>query len=111
MENLLYCEVHLICIIIVSLEIVLAARSIDKSAGMRLFIVCFAFVDLSFVFDLLSVMLVPARQLYFLFFSLGAFTWFIYAEYQFSQKRLGKKQAVAAVLPLIIAESLMLFGH
>ena len=111
MENLLYCEVHLICIIIVTLEIVLAARSIDKSAGMRLFIVCFAFVDLSFVFDLLSVMLVPARQLYFLFFSLGAFTWFIYAEYQFSQKRLGKKQAVAAVLPLIIAESLMLFGQ
>ena len=121
METLLYCEVHLICIIIVSLEIILAAKGIDKSLGMRLFTVCFSFIDLSFVFDsllrlsqsgiFLAAFLALWKQLYFLFFSLGAFTWFVYAEYQFSQKRLGKKQAVAAVLPLIIAESLMLFGH
>ena len=51
METLLYCEVHLICIIIVSLEIILAAKGIDKSLGMRLFIMCFSFIDLSFVFD------------------------------------------------------------
>ena len=117
MENLLYSEVHLICIIIVSLEIIQAIKSIDKSPGMRLFVICFAFIDLSFVFNLLlwfaensgrPVLLVPARQLYYLFFGLGAFTWFVYSEYQFSQKRLGKKQIVLAALPFLLAEVLML---
>ena len=117
MENLLYSEVHLICIIIVSLEIIQAIKSIDKSPGMRLFVICFAFIDLSFVFNLLlwfaensgrPVLLVPARQLYFLFFGLGAFTWFVYSEYQFSQKRLGKKHLILASVPFLLAEVLML---
>ena len=119
METLLYSEVYLICIIIVTLEIVFAIKDIDKSISMRLFIICFAFMDLSFVFGLLFNLaavrggaeygyLMAAKQLYFLCTGLGAFSWFVFAEYQFSAEILSKKRLILAMLPFAVRELFLL---
>lgn len=118
MESILFAEVYLLCIIIVTLEIVFAIKDIDKSISMRLFIICFAFMDLSFVFGLLFNLavrggaeygyLMAAKQLYFLCTGLGAFSWFVFAEYQFSAEILSKKRLVLAMLPFAVRELFLL---
>ncbi len=118
METLLYSEVHLICIIIVTLEIVFALRNIDKSISMRLFIICFALMDLSFVFALLFNLavkggagqgqLMAAKQIYFLCTGLGAFSWFVYSEYQFSPEIISKKRFLLSLVPFAVRELFLL---
>ncbi len=118
METLLYSEVYLICIIIVTLEIVFALRNIDKSISMRLFIICFALMDLSFVFALLFNLavkggagqgqLMAAKQIYFLCTGLGAFSWFVYSEYQFSPEIISKKRFLLSLVPFAVRELFLL---
>lgn len=118
MESILYAEIYLICIIIISLEIAFAIKDIDKAVSMRLFIICFVFINLSFVFDLIfklavqsgagPVWLITARQLFFFFAGLGAFSWFIYSELQFSHEILKTKNLLLTLLPFAASELFLL---
>jgi len=120
MESILFTEIYLICIIIISLEIAFAIKDMDKAVSMRLFIICFVFMDLAFAFDLIfklavqvsaeEAWLMAVRQLYFLFTGLGAFSWFIYSQYQFFPEILKKKQLIPVFLPFALRELFLLSG-
>lgn len=115
-------EVNLICIVIVSFEIFFALKDIDKSLGMRLFVLCFFAIDLSFIFDAvycavksdvsLAFFTKTLNQCYFFTSGAGALLWFLYSEFQLDSNILASKKGVlTACVPFLIRQTAAFSGY
>ena len=90
MDHVLYVEINLICILIISLEILQLMRDIDKTPRVRLFTGVMTCALLNFAFDLMWGFLHASgcpepwswivNQLYFLSLNFTSVLWMLYAE-------------------------------
>ena len=121
MDHVLYVEVNLICILIISLEILQLMRGIDKTPRVRLFTSLMVCALLNFSFDLLWGFLHGigspepwswlVNQLYFLSLNLTSVLWMLYAETCLGSRWLRKKSLFwLAMVPAILLQLITLGG-